>query len=75
MPICMAKTQASLSHDPALLGRPTGFTVPIRDVRVAAGAGFVTAYLGEMRTMPGLPSHPAGENIDIDANGDVVGLF
>ncbi len=75
LPMNMAKTQYSLSHDPLLLGRPTGFTVPIRDVRLAAGAGFVTAYLGEMRTMPGLPSRPGGENIDIDANGDVVGLF
>jgi formate--tetrahydrofolate ligase len=75
LPINMAKTQYSLSHDPLLLGRPTGFTVPIRDVRLAAGAGFVTAYLGEMRTMPGLPSRPGGENIDIDANGEVVGLF
>jgi formate--tetrahydrofolate ligase len=75
LPVCMAKTQYSLSHDPLLLGRPTGFRVPIRDVRLAAGAGFVTAYLGEMRTMPGLPSRPGGENIDIDANGEVVGLF
>jgi formate--tetrahydrofolate ligase len=75
LPINMAKTQYSLSHDPLLLGRPSGFRVPIRDVRLAAGAGFVTAYLGEMRTMPGLPSRPGGENIDIDANGEVVGLF
>jgi formate--tetrahydrofolate ligase len=75
LPMNMAKTQYSLSHDPLLLGRPTGFTVPVRDVRLAAGAGFVTAYLGEMRTMPGLPTRPGGENIDIDANGDVVGLF
>jgi len=74
-PICMAKTQYSLSHDPTLMGRPTGFRVPIRDVRLSAGAGFVTAYAGEMRTMPGLPSHPGGENIDIDENGEVVGLF
>jgi formate--tetrahydrofolate ligase len=71
----MAKTQYSLSHDPLLLGRPTGFRVPIRDVRLSAGAGFVTAYLGEMRTMPGLPSRPGGENIDIDANGETIGLF
>ena len=75
LPICMAKTQYSLSHDPLLLGRPTGFRVPIRDVRLSAGAGFVTAYLGEMRTMPGLPSRPGGENIDIDENGETVGLF
>ncbi len=75
LPICMAKTQYSLSHDPTLMGRPTGFRVPIRDVRLSAGAGFLTAYAGEMRTMPGLPSHPGGENIDIDENGEVVGLF
>jgi formate--tetrahydrofolate ligase len=75
LPVNMAKTQYSLSHDPLLLGRPTGFRVPIRDVRLAAGAGFVTAYLGDMRTMPGLPTRPGGENIDIDANGEVVGLF
>jgi formate--tetrahydrofolate ligase len=75
LPICMAKTQYSLSHDAALKNRPTGFTVPIRDVRLAAGAGFVTALCGEMRTMPGLPSTPGGINIDIDADGNVVGLF
>jgi len=75
LPICMAKTQYSLSHDPALKGRPTGFTVPIREVRLSAGAGFVTPLLGEMRTMPGLPSKPGGENIDIDADGNILGLF
>ncbi|HEY3523861.1 MAG TPA: formate--tetrahydrofolate ligase [Candidatus Limnocylindrales bacterium] len=73
--VCMAKTQYSLSHDPALLGRPVGFRVPVRDVRLSAGAGFVTPLLGEMRTMPGLPSAPGGERIDIDAAGEVVGLF
>ena len=75
LPICMAKTQYSLSHDAALKGRPTGFTIPIRDVRLSAGAGFITPLCGEMRTMPGLPSRPAGEKIDIDADGNVVGLF
>ncbi len=75
LPICMAKTQYSLSHDAALKGRPTGFTVPIREVRLSAGAGFITPICGEMRTMPGLPSRPGGENIDIDADGNVVGLF
>ncbi|MGC8633806.1 MAG: formate--tetrahydrofolate ligase [Candidatus Limnocylindrales bacterium] len=75
LPVCMAKTHLSLSHDPARKGRPTGFRVPIREVRLSAGAGFVTPLLGEMRTMPGLPSHPAGEKIDIDANGEIVGLF
>ncbi|MBF6605833.1 MAG: formate--tetrahydrofolate ligase [Chloroflexi bacterium] len=75
LPICMAKTQYSLSHDAALKGRPSGFTVPIREIRLSAGAGFVTAICGEMRTMPGLPSRPGGEKIDIDADGEVVGLF
>jgi formate--tetrahydrofolate ligase len=75
LPICMAKTQYSLSHDPALKGRPVGFRIPIRDVRLSAGAGFVTPLLGEMRTMPGLPSRPGGENIDVDADGNIVGLF
>ncbi|HET7026488.1 MAG TPA: formate--tetrahydrofolate ligase [Candidatus Limnocylindrales bacterium] len=73
--VCMAKTQYSISHDPSLLGRPSGFRVPVRDVRLSAGAGFVTPLLGEMRTMPGLPSVPGGEGIDIDADGNVVGLF
>jgi len=75
LPVCMAKTHLSLSHDPHLKGRPSGFRVPIREVRLSAGAGFVTPLLGEMRTMPGLPSHPAGESIDIDADGNIVGLF
>ena len=75
LPICMAKTQYSLSADAGLKGRPSGFRVPIREVRLSAGAGFVTPIAGEMRTMPGLPSKPGGENIDLDANGDIVGLF
>ncbi|HEY7222605.1 MAG TPA: formate--tetrahydrofolate ligase [Micromonosporaceae bacterium] len=75
LPICMAKTQYSLSHDPSLLGRPTGFRLPVRDVTLSAGAGFVTPLCGDMRTMPGLPSSPAGERIDIDADGNVMGLF
>jgi formyltetrahydrofolate synthetase len=75
LPICMAKTQYSISHDPTLLGRPSGFRIPVRDVRLSAGAGFVTPLLGEMRTMPGLPSKPGGEGIDIDADGNIVGLF
>ncbi|MBI3747893.1 MAG: formate--tetrahydrofolate ligase [Chloroflexi bacterium] len=75
LPICMAKTQYSLSHDAALKGRPTGFRVPIREVRLSAGAGFITPLCGETRTMPGLPSRPGGEKIDIDADGNVVGLF
>jgi formate--tetrahydrofolate ligase len=75
LPVCMAKTQYSLSHDPSLLGRPTGFRVPVRDVTLSAGAGFVTALCGDMRTMPGLNSRPGGERIDLDADGNVVGLF
>ncbi|MFP5342017.1 MAG: formate--tetrahydrofolate ligase [Candidatus Limnocylindria bacterium] len=75
LPVCMAKTQYSLSHDASLKGRPTGFTVPIREIRLSAGAGFITPICGDMRTMPGLPSRPGGENIDIDAEGNVVGLF
>jgi formate--tetrahydrofolate ligase len=75
LPVCMAKTQYSLSHDAKLLGRPTGFRIPIREVRLSAGAGFVTPILGDMRTMPGLNSRPGGERIDIDADGNVVGLF
>ncbi len=75
LPICMAKTQYSLSHDPKLLGRPRGFRVPIREVRLAAGAGFLTPIAGDMRTMPGLNSRPGGERIDVDADGNVVGLF
>jgi formate--tetrahydrofolate ligase len=75
LPICMAKTQYSLSHDPSLKGRPSGFRVPIREIQLRAGAGFITPLVGDMRTMPGLPSHPAGEKIDIDADGNIQGLF
>jgi methylenetetrahydrofolate dehydrogenase (NADP+)/methenyltetrahydrofolate cyclohydrolase/formyltetrahydrofolate synthetase/formate--tetrahydrofolate ligase len=75
LPVCMAKTHLSLSHDPLLKGVPTGFTVPVREVRAAAGAGFLYPLLGEMRTMPGLPSRPAFMDIDLDENGQVVGLF
>jgi formate--tetrahydrofolate ligase len=75
LPMCMAKTHLSLSHDPSLKGRPTGFRVPIRDVRASVGAGFLYPLLGEMRTMPGLPKEPAGNRVDIDENGNIVGLF
>ena len=76
LPVCMAKTHLSLSHDPKLKCRPTGFTVPIRDIKASVGAGFLYALLGDMRTMPGLPSSPAGERVDIDLKtGKVVGLF
>jgi len=75
LPICMAKTHLSLSHDPALKGRPTGYTFPIRDVRASVGAGFLYPLCGQMRTMPGLPTVPAGEAVDIGPDGRVVGLF
>lgn len=75
MPVCIAKTQYSLSDDPALLGRPTGFTVTIRDLRLNSGAGFVVAYAGNILTMPGLPKRPAAENIDIDESEKITGLF
>ena len=75
LPVVMAKTHLSLSHDPQLKGRPTGWRLPVREVRAAVGAGYVYAICGNMRTMPGLGAHPAAERIDIDDNGQVVGLF
>jgi methylenetetrahydrofolate dehydrogenase (NADP+)/methenyltetrahydrofolate cyclohydrolase/formyltetrahydrofolate synthetase/formate--tetrahydrofolate ligase len=75
LPICMAKTHLSISHDPALKGAPSGFTVPVREVRASVGAGFIYPLLGEMRTMPGLGANPAYMKVDIDADGNVVGLF
>lgn len=75
LPICMAKTPASLSTDPKLKGRPMGFDVPIREVRLSAGAGFVVVLTGDVITMPGLPKKPAAEDIDIDGNGLIEGLF
>ena len=75
LPICMAKTQYSLSDDPALLGRPEGFTLSVRDVYVSAGAGFVVALTGTIMTMPGLPKKPAAYDIDVDENGQITGLF
>jgi methylenetetrahydrofolate dehydrogenase (NADP+)/methenyltetrahydrofolate cyclohydrolase/formyltetrahydrofolate synthetase/formate--tetrahydrofolate ligase len=75
LPICMAKTHLSLSHDPLLKGVPTGFTVPIREVRASAGAGFLYPLAGAMRTMPGLPSRPAFLDIDLDEQGHVVGMY
>jgi len=75
LPICMAKTHLSLSHDPKLKGRPRGFKLPIRDIRPSIGAGFLYPLCGEMSTMPGLPSEPAGNKVDIDHQGRVVGLF
>jgi formate--tetrahydrofolate ligase len=75
LPICMAKTHLSLSHDPAIKGRPKNFTVPIRDIRASVGAGFLYPLLGTMMTMPGLPSVPASTKVDIDKDGNTVGLF
>ena len=75
LPICMAKTHLSLTHDPALKGRPTGFTFPVRDVRASVGAGFLYPLCGAMRTMPGLPTEPAGQKVDLGPDGRVVGLF
>jgi len=75
LPICMAKTHLSISHDEKLKGRPRKFRLPIRDVRAAVGAGFIYPLCGEMWTMPGLPSVPAGAKIDVDANGKITGLF
>ncbi len=74
LPICMAKTHLSLSHEPRWKGRPTGYTLPVRDVRLSAGAGFIYPLCGSMLTMPGLPHDPAGAHIDIDEMGNVVGL-
>ena len=75
MPVCMAKTQYSLSDDPKKLGRPTGFEVTVRNVKVSASAGFLVALTGDIMTMPGLPKRPAAERIDVDENGKISGLF
>ncbi|WP_304177056.1 formate--tetrahydrofolate ligase, partial [Leptotrichia trevisanii] len=75
LPICISKTQKSLSDNPNLLGRPTGFTITINEVRLSAGAGFLVAMAGEIIDMPGLPRKPAAELIDIDENGVISGLF
>ena len=74
-PICMAKTQYSLSDNAALLGRPTGFRISVKEVRVSAGAGFIVAICGDIMVMPGLPKVPSAEKIDIDENGTITGLF
>ncbi len=74
LPVCMAKTQDSLSDNPKLRGRPRGFTLTVRDVEIAAGAGFVVALTGEIVRMPGLPERPAAERIDVDADGVIQGL-
>jgi formate--tetrahydrofolate ligase len=75
LPVCMAKTQYSFTTDPERRGAPTGFNIPVREVRLSAGAGFVVAICGEIMTMPGLPRVPSAENIRLNDAGDVEGLF
>ena len=75
LPICMAKTHLSLSHDPTLANAPTGFTVPVRDIRAYTGAGWLVALCGDMQTMPGYGRTPAAFAVDIDDEGRTVGLF
>ena len=75
LPVCIAKTQYSLSDDPTLLGRPHDFKITVRELRLSAGAGFVVALTGDVMTMPGLPKVPAANNIDVDSNGNISGLF
>ena len=75
LPVCMAKTQYSLSDDQTRLGRPTGFTINVRDAYVSAGAGFVVVLTGAIMTMPGLPKRPAADGIDVDDDGMITGLF
>ncbi len=75
MPVCMAKTQYSLTDDPIKLGRPKGFRISVKNAKVLAGAGFVVAYTGEIMTMPGLGKVPSAEKIDVDSTGRISGLF
>lgn len=75
LPVCMAKTQYSLSDNPALLGRPSGFTITVKSLSLSAGAGFIVALTGDIMTMPGLPKTPAANSIDVDASGNITGLF
>src|SRR5262249_46692921 len=75
LPICFAKTQYSFSHDPDLLGVPTGFTLPITDVQLAAGAGFVKVLCGDIMTMPGLPATPAAFRMEVDDDGTIIGVM
>ena len=74
VPICMAKTHLSLSHDPTLVGAPSGFTLPVRELRPYTGAGWIVAMCGDMQTMPGLPAQSAAKRIDLDPRGTTVGL-
>ena len=75
LPVCIAKTQKSLSDNPKLLGRPKDFIITVREIEIASGAGFLIPITGEIMRMPGLPAHPSSENIDIDKNGEITGLF
>jgi formate--tetrahydrofolate ligase len=75
MPVCIAKTQKSLSDNPALLGRPKDFIITVREIEIASGAGFLIPITGNIMRMPGLPAHPASENISIDNNGNITGLM
>jgi formate--tetrahydrofolate ligase len=75
LPVCIAKTQKSLSDNPELIGRPKDFVVTVREIEIASGAGFIIPITGDIMRMPGLPEHPASENIDIDENGNITGLF
>ena len=75
LPVCMAKTQYSLSDDQTKLGRPEGFELTVRDAYVSAGAGFVVVLTGAIMTMPGLPKNPAADNIDVNEDGMITGLF
>ena len=75
LPVCMAKTQYSFSTDPSLRGAPTGHSVPVREVRLSAGAGFIVVVCGEIMTMPGLPRVPAAETIRLNVAGEIEGLF
>ena len=74
LPVVIAKTHLSISHDPTLLGAPTGWRLPVREVRAAPGAGYVYAICGDIRTMPGLSRHPNAERIDLDETGEILGL-
>jgi formate--tetrahydrofolate ligase len=75
LPICMAKTQYSLSDNPELLGRPEGFIVNVREIKISQGAGFIVVITGDIMTMPGLPKVPSANKIDIDQDGIITGLF
>ena len=75
LPVCVAKTQYSLSDDPSLLGKPENFRITVRDLKVSAGAGFIVVYTGDIMTMPGLPKQPAALRIDCDNDGNISGLF